>query len=158
MSRYYLHLRTFDGDVVEDEEGSELASLAAAKHQAMLAMHEIVGDAIKRGEELRFETLVITDEDGKELAAVPLVAALPSIVVGLLKHPDRIVPMSKLQEYRREADECRAKAENAVDALDKASWLKLADSWLQMLPHNFAAGADLTGWPKASDEDSKASH
>jgi hypothetical protein len=33
-------------------------------------------------------------------------------------------------------------------------WLKLADSWLQMLPKQ----AESQNWPKLSDEDSKESH
>jgi hypothetical protein len=38
------------------------------------------------------------------------------------------------------------------------SWLKLADAWLQMLPATQSPSGDLPGWPKVSDEDSKASH
>jgi hypothetical protein len=49
MSRYYLHLRDFNGAVLEDEEGSDLPNLAAATEHAMIAMHELVGDAIKQG-------------------------------------------------------------------------------------------------------------
>ena len=49
-------------------------------------------------------------------------------------------------------------AENSDDADDKEGWLKLADAWLQMLPKHLPAGADIPGWPKATDEDSKASH
>ena len=45
-------------------------------------------------------------------------------------------------------------AENAVNPDDKQSWLKLADSWLQMLPKQ----AEPENWPQPSDEDSKASH
>jgi hypothetical protein len=48
--------------------------------------------------------------------------------------------------------------ENADDPNDKM-WLKLADAWLQMLPKNGpSASTDIPGWPKATDEDSKASH
>jgi hypothetical protein len=50
-------------------------------------------------------------------------------------------------------------AEKADDPDDNMSWLKLADAWLQMLPkHEPSTGPDLAGWPKASDEDSKACH
>jgi hypothetical protein len=128
MSRYYFHLRDFEGDVLEDEEGSELPSLAIAKQHAMLAMHDLVGDAIKQGVELQFEAIVITDERGTHLAAVPLLAALPSTIVGLLKHPEKVLPPNKIEEYRRQADECRGKAENAADPDDKMSWLKLAEA------------------------------
>ena len=156
MSRYYFHLKDFKGDVIEDEEGSELQSLALAKKHAIFAMHELVGNAIKQGDEPPFEAIVIVDEQGTHLAAVPLVAAMPSKIVGLLKHPDKVVPPNRFEEYRRNADDCRSKAENTVDTEEKMSWLKLAESWLHMLPQSFSA--DLAGWPKASDDDSKASH
>ncbi len=158
MTRYYLHLRDFKGALIEDEEGSELASLAIAKEHAMLAMHELVGDVIKQGNELQIEAIVIADERGTHLAAVPLLAALPSAIVGLLRHPEKVLPTNKIEEYRRNADACRSKAENTADMDDKMSWLKLADAWLQMLPPTQSVSADFVGWPKASDEDSKVSH
>jgi hypothetical protein len=45
-------------------------------------------------------------------------------------------------------------AENAINPDDKNAWLRLADSWLQMLPKQ----AQTENWPKPSDEDSKESH
>jgi hypothetical protein len=154
MSRYFLHLRDFDGNVVEDEEGSEPPSAAAAKKHAMLAMHELVADAIKRGNELQCEAVIVADERGSHVAAVPVLAALPPTVVGLLKHPEKILPANRFEDYRRSADDCRAKAEAAADPDDKKSWLDLAEAWLLMLPRT----AHPAGWPKASEEDSKASH
>ena len=62
--------------------------------------------------------------------------------------------MSTDEEYRRQAEECRRMAENAINCDDKQAWLKLADSWLQMLPKQAAP----ENWPKSSDEDSKKSH
>jgi hypothetical protein len=158
MARYYLHLRDFKGDVVQDQEGSELPSLDVAKEHAMLAMQDLIGDAIKQGDEPQFEAIVLADEHGTHLAAVPLLAALPSTIVGLFKHPEKVVPVDRFEEYRRNADECRGKAENTVDPDDTMSWLKLADAWLQMLPHTHSPSGDLAGWPKVSDGDSKASH
>jgi hypothetical protein len=38
------------------------------------------------------------------------------------------------------------------------SWLKLADAWLQMLPPTHSPSRGVPGWPRASDEDSNASH
>lgn len=157
MSRYYFHLRDFKGHVFEDEEGAEFPSVTAAKKQAVLAMHEIVGDAIKRGGELQLEAVVVVDAGGTQVAAVPLAASLPSAIVALFKNAAQVVPTTRFEEYRQQADDCRAKAANATDPEDKLSWLKLADAWLQMLPAK-PAGADLTGWPKPSDADSTASH
>ena len=158
MSRYYFHLVDFSGSVIEDEEGADLPSLAAAKEHALSALQELVAEAINRRGEAEVETVIVADERGTQLAAVPLLLALPSTVVDLLKHPEKIVPKNRLEEYRRNADECRAKAESATDPDDKTSWLKLADGWLRMLPRSHAAAAEVAGWPEASDEHSKASH
>ena len=61
-------------------------------------------------------------------------------------------------------------AENAGNAADKASWLRLAASWLGMIKNEprqlFATGSEDGGpektdgplWPTPSDEDSQASH
>jgi hypothetical protein len=62
--------------------------------------------------------------------------------------------MSADHEYRRQAAECRRMAENAINPDDKNAWLRLADSWLQMLPKQ----ALTENWPKPSGEDSKESH
>jgi hypothetical protein len=62
--------------------------------------------------------------------------------------------MSTDAEYRRQAAECRRMAENAINPDDKQAWLRLGDSWLQMLPKQ----AEPMNWPKPSDEDSKESH
>jgi hypothetical protein len=46
--------------------------------------------------------------------------------------------MGSDDEYRQQAAECRRMAENAVSDDDEQAWLKLANSWLQMLarePH-----------------------
>ena len=158
MRRYYLHLRDFEGALVEDEDGSEFANLAVAKEHAMISMHELIGEAIKRGDQLRIEAIIIADEHGTHLAAVPVLAALPTAIVGLLKYPDKVIPPNKFEEDRRNADDCRCKAEDTADPDDKNSWLKLANAWLQMLPPTHVGTADLAGWPKASDEDSKATH
>jgi uncharacterized protein DUF6894 len=158
MARYYLHLKEFNGVLIEDYDGSEFASIAIAKANALSAMEELVGDAIKGGQELEVEAIVVADEHGTQVAAVPLVAALPAAIVGLLKKPEKLLPTSKFEEYRRNADDCRHKAENTMDPDDKMSWLKLADAWLQMLPDPGSARAGVPGWPKPSDEDSKASH
>jgi hypothetical protein len=62
--------------------------------------------------------------------------------------------MASHEEFRRQASECRRMAENARNPDDKQAWLRLADSWLQMLPKE----ANPVNWPKPSDEDSKESH
>lgn len=158
MARYFFHLLDFTGERLPDEEGAEFSSLSEAKEHALGAMGELVAEAIKRRAEAEVDTILIADERGTQLAAVPVVAALPLAVVGLLKSPEKIVPKNRLEEYRLSADMCRRKAENAIDADDRESWLKLAHAWLQMLPGAAAPPADAAGWPEQSEEHSKASH
>jgi hypothetical protein len=78
--------------------------------------------------------------------------------------------MNILDEYRRNAKECQRMAENAGNSVDKASWLRLAASWLGMIknePKRFLADergnpeseeTPRQNWPNPSEEDSKASH
>lgn len=70
MARYYLHLRDFEGAVIEDEEGSELPSLSAARKEAMFAMQDFVAAAIRQGG-APLEAIVVADEHGTRLAAAP---------------------------------------------------------------------------------------
>ena len=158
MNRYYLHLRDFRGGLIEDEEGSDFPTLAAARDQAVICLREVTAAAIKHGDNLETEALVVADEHGNQVASVPLAAALPEVVVKALKNPLEVVPLHRLAEYRNNADGCRAMAENADDPDDKVGWLKLAEAWLHMLPTRPTASADIPGWPKATEEDSKASH
>jgi len=41
---------------------------------------------------------------------------------------------SKYEEYHRAADHCLQMALNARNPAHRASWLKLAQGWLQMIP------------------------
>jgi hypothetical protein len=151
MSRYYLHLRDFRGALVEDQDGSECSSVAVAKKEALLGMHELIAQAVHQGVEPAYEAIIIADERGAHLAAVPLVAALPSRIVGLLKHPEEVIPMDRFEDLRRNADECREKAEATDDYEEKKSWLKLADAWLHMLPETHSRDG-AAGWPKSSND------
>jgi hypothetical protein len=76
-------------------------------------------------------------------------------------------PMKTLDEYRRNARECQRMADNVSNPADKASWLRLAASWLGMIKNQperpFANDAkearnSSEKWPDASHEDSQASH
>jgi hypothetical protein len=155
MAKYFLHLRDFSGDLMEDEEGTDFPTFAAARDEAVIAMRELVGEAIKNGEEIPYEMIVVADEQGRHVASVPLVAPVPATLLNVLKDPAKVVPANRFEEYRRNADGCRQMAEDANDPDDKVSWLKLADAWLHMLPQ---PQAELPGWPKLTEEHSKASH
>jgi hypothetical protein len=41
-------------------------------------------------------------------------------------------PMSRADEFRKNADECRQQAAKAFNPLDKERWLKIAEHWLLM--------------------------
>jgi hypothetical protein len=159
MRRYHLHLKDFGGNVIEDQDGAHYPSVNAARDGAIIGMREILGDAIKHGSDVQIETVQVVDEGGDHVASVPVAAALPQVIVKVLKSPVEVVTLDRLAEYRSNAEACRAMAENADDANDKVSWLKLAEAWLQMLPkHAPHPSADIAGWPKATKENSKASH
>ena len=152
MSRYYLHVRDFRGDLLKDEEGADFPSVTAARDEAMSVMREIVGTAVKNAEGLNLEAVIVADDRGTHVASVPVLAALPVTIVDLLKQPSKAIPVNRFEEYRHNSNGCRRMAENSDNPDDKMSWLKLADAWLQMLPrHELATSPDLPGWPDASD-------
>ena len=76
MSRFYFHLQA-GGQVVPDDEGTDLPNLSAAQREAIQSAREMLADAIKSGKPEVAEVFVITDEVGRALAVVPLLAALP---------------------------------------------------------------------------------
>ena len=40
--------------------------------------------------------------------------------------------MGRVDEFRRNADDCRKQAESSWNDHDKQRWLKIAEHWLQM--------------------------
>jgi hypothetical protein len=158
LGRYYLHRRDFKGDLLDDKRRLCTSEPRRRQRGSPACDAPLVGDAVKQGHEPASEAVVIADEHGRHLVAVPIVAALPSKILGLLTQPDKVLPAHRFTEYRGNAEECRAHAENTDDPDDKSSWLKLADAWLQMLPATRSPSGEVPGWPKASDEHSNASH
>jgi hypothetical protein len=45
-------------------------------------------------------------------------------------------------KYRQYAEEAQALAEKAISDRDKASWLKIAQSWLSLLPQRTPTAAE----------------
>ncbi|MGA7808384.1 DUF6894 family protein [Bradyrhizobium sp.] len=75
MHRFYFHIRTGDGLIV-DQVGTDLQDAGAAKQEALLAARDIVADAIRSGHDIP-EAFVIADGAGRELETVPFAAVLP---------------------------------------------------------------------------------
>ena len=75
MARYFFQIK--DGAaLIQDPEGSELATMADAPSQALKSARELWADAIKSGRSLRADAVVIADENGA-LTFVPMAEALP---------------------------------------------------------------------------------
>ena len=77
MPRYYFHFRSAQ-DIAKDDQGTDLPDLEAAHAAALASARELVADAIKAGYDDIPESILITDEVGKELASVPLKKVVPS--------------------------------------------------------------------------------
>jgi hypothetical protein len=76
MGRFYFHLKT-GGELVSDDEGSELSGLNEAKHEALQGARELLAEAIKAGRPKVPEALVIADEAGQTLHVLTLTEVLP---------------------------------------------------------------------------------
>jgi hypothetical protein len=79
MPRYYFHQQD-ETTITEDEEGSELPDLEAARQYALRGAREILSHSI------RFETsppdrLFIVNEDGDELLTVFITDVLPASIL-----------------------------------------------------------------------------
>jgi hypothetical protein len=152
MSRYYFHLR-YGGDLREDDEGVELRDLSVAREEALNGLRALLGEALRFGRDMKVEALIIADEDGRQLAAIPITAALPPNIIERILQKAANVETARLEECRQQSAECYAMADKASNYEDKREWLKLAEAWLHMLPREVTAG-----WPKPGNQDSQASH
>ena len=56
-------------------------------------------------------------------------------------------------DYRAKADECLRMADGALDPAHKQSWVRLAASWLRMIPDTPLSA--LPAEPKSSADDDK---
>lgn len=76
MGRFHFHLID-GGQLMMDDEGSDLPDFAAAQQEAVLAARELLAEAIKAGKRRVPEAFVISDEAGRELGRVALEDVLP---------------------------------------------------------------------------------
>jgi hypothetical protein len=70
MPLFYFDL-SVDGDVVVDPDGMRLAEIGEARFEAVVALAEMMVDAIKEGNQRSFD-ITIRDEDRKELARLSI--------------------------------------------------------------------------------------
>ena len=76
MARFYFHLRKI-GQLVADDEGLEFPNKWEALREAQQSARELLANAIKSGKDTVPEAFVIADEQGREIATLPLEALLP---------------------------------------------------------------------------------
>lgn len=76
MPRFFLHID--DGTQrIEDEEGSDLPDLAAAREEALGAARQLWAAAILAGQDIAARRFVVTDSDGNVMDTVDMDEALP---------------------------------------------------------------------------------
>ena len=76
MSRFYLHQQIGTG-IIEDPDGTELADLAAARCEAILAARQLLASAILAGVAPLGMAFRISDDIGNVLLTVPFADAVP---------------------------------------------------------------------------------
>jgi hypothetical protein len=76
MPIFHFNTRTGD-DLLPDPEGEDLADLNAARAVAVASAQEVLAEAAKFGQRPP-EFIQITDEEGREVATVPVLDVLNS--------------------------------------------------------------------------------
>ena len=76
MPRFYFHIHGRDG-TIQDEEGSNLPDLKAARAEALSAIREMLAEGLKHGRGPEERELWIADRKGKVLVALPFRDAMP---------------------------------------------------------------------------------
>jgi hypothetical protein len=76
MPKFFIHSRR-GGEIVRDDEGQELPGLEAAQAAATATVRELLADEIKHPRGHVLESMIIADEDGKELMTVCAKDMLP---------------------------------------------------------------------------------
>jgi hypothetical protein len=86
MQRFFFHQRIGDW-FIEDVEGFEHASAAAAEASAVVSARHLWAAAIIAGKDLSGESIEIVDASGSLVATVPLIAALPPRLASVAEPP-----------------------------------------------------------------------
>ena len=75
MPRFYLNIRDGD-DLIEDQEGSVLVDVAAARLEAMASSRDILAELVRAGRLVDGQCFEIMDDSGELRAVVPFKEAL----------------------------------------------------------------------------------
>ena len=76
MPRFYLHIKN-GTNLIRDEEGIDLPSVAHARAEAIISARELWADSIRAGRDVGVDAYVIASEDGQQLTFAPFVEVLP---------------------------------------------------------------------------------
>lgn len=70
MPRYYFHIRSDDG-LILDPDGTELVDLDAARAEAEQSARDLLANLLKDGKELDGQVFEISDHTGNVLERLP---------------------------------------------------------------------------------------
>ena len=68
MPRYYFHI--YDDVIAEDEEGTELPNLAAARLNALQGARSLIADQVKHGYLVLSHWIDVMDEQGEQVLTI----------------------------------------------------------------------------------------
>ena len=71
MPRYYFHIRTAKGLLIQDEDGVHLPDIAAAREEARLTAASLKTDTERGGYDYSDSYFEILSADGREADTVP---------------------------------------------------------------------------------------
>jgi hypothetical protein len=76
MGHFYFHLRS-GVQLIPDDQGQDLPDVSAARREAILSARDILAAAVRANQAEVPDAIVIADEAGRALDAVPLAEVLP---------------------------------------------------------------------------------
>ena len=82
MAHFYFDLHECGHGAVIDEEGQDLPDLAAARERAIVSARGIMGSEVETGKRCLGCAIVIRDETGADVLAVPFAEALTVTFAG----------------------------------------------------------------------------
>ncbi len=68
MPRYFFHV--YDDIIAEDEEGTELPNLAAARLNALRGARDLIAEQVSRGYIVRSHWIDVVDEQGEKVLTI----------------------------------------------------------------------------------------